>query len=234
MRLFYDLHLHSCLSPCGDEESTPGNIAGMLKLAGAEIAALTDHNSCGNCRPFLRRAEDYGLIALPGMELTTSEEVHVICLFEGIDEAEEFSRLVRESLPPIPNNPGIFGEQVLCGMDDEPAGFEDRLLISATGIGIYDVSRLVRTYGGVAFPAHVDRPSFSLLANLGMWDDAMGFGFYEKTAKADPTALPDRPFVINSDAHRLEDIPDAANTLEVSGRSARAVLEALRELGGGH
>lgn len=230
MRLYYDLHLHSCLSPCGDDQSTPGNIAGMLKLAGVEIAALTDHNTCSNCRSFIKHAEGYGLVALPGMELTTSEEVHVVCLFADIDAAEEFSRFVYSALPPIPNSTEIFGAQVLRDVDDEVSGFEDRLLISAADIGIYAVTGLVSSYGGVAFPAHIDRPSFSLLANLGMWDDAMGFKFYEKTARAGSTLLPEKPWLINSDAHRLEDIPDAANTLEVSGRSAGAVIEALRRL----
>lgn len=233
MRLYYDLHVHSCLSPCGDEQSTPGNLAGMLKLAGLDAVALTDHNSCLNCRPFLRHARNYGLVALPGMELTTSEEVHVVCLFADIDAAEAFSRVVRKSLPDIPNMPEIFGAQVIRGEDDEVAGFEDRLLISATGIGIYSAAALAEAHGGVAFPAHIDRPSFSLLANLGMWDDAMGFSFYERTARADPAALPPKPFLINSDAHRLEDIPDAARTLEVFECSPEAVIKTLRGLKNG-
>lgn len=231
MKLYYDLHIHSCLSPCGDDQSTPGNLAGMLKLAGIDAVALTDHNTCGNCRPFIKHAEGYGLVALPGMELTTSEEVHVVCLFEDIENAGGFSREVYKSLPPIPNKPEIFGPQVLRGEDDEAAGFEEKLLISATRIGIYDVAAMAGEYGGVAFPAHIDRPGFSLLANLGLWDDAMGFMFYEKTRGADPSALPARPFLINSDAHRLEDIPDAAYSLEAEERSAKGVLDALRRLG---
>lgn len=230
MRLYYDLHLHSCLSPCGDDESTPGNLAGMLKLAGLDVVALTDHNSCGNCRPFIRHAESYGLVALPGMELTTTEEVHVVCLFAEPDSAEAFGRVVYAGIPDIRNSPDIFGPQVYRGYEDEVTGLEEKLLISATDIGVYDVAALAKSHGGIAFPAHIDRPSFSLLANLGMWDDMMGFSFYERTAGADPALLPDRPSLISSDAHRLEDIPDAAHTLEVASRDAHAVLEALRRL----
>ena len=230
MKLFYDLHIHSCLSPCGDDQNTPGNIAGMLKLAGVEIAALTDHNTCMNCRPFIEHAEGHGIIALPGMELTTSEEVHVVCLFGDIEAAEGFSRYVYPSVPKIKNNPQIFGNQFYIGPDDEITGVEDKLLISATGIGIYKICGLVESYGGVAFPSHIDRPAFSLLSNLGIWDDAMGFNFYERSARPNLAVLPPKPFLINSDAHCLEDIADAMNSLEVQARSAKAVIEALRAL----
>ena len=81
MRLLFDLHFHSCLSPCGDDAMAPAAIAGFCKLAGLDVAALTDHNTCGNCAPFCRAAEAYGLMGLPGMELCTAEEVHVVCVF---------------------------------------------------------------------------------------------------------------------------------------------------------
>ncbi len=230
MKLFYDLHLHSCLSPCGDEDATPANLAGMLSLAGLDVVALTDHNSCGNCAPFLRRAAGLGLVALPGMELTTSEEVHVICLFERLDDALAFERVVYCALPDVPNRPEVFGRQLLIGEDDEIAGEEPRLLLSATSIGIYDVTALAAAHGGVAFPAHIDRASFSLLANLGFWDDAMGFTFYERTRAANPELMPLKPWLVNSDAHRLEDIPDAAFRLEAPERSAGGVLRALKRL----
>ena len=85
--LSYDLHLHSCLSPCGDDDMTPANIVGMAAVMGLELIALTDHNSAKNCPAFLKMAEEYGILALPGMELTTEEEVHVVCLFSELDAA---------------------------------------------------------------------------------------------------------------------------------------------------
>ena len=88
--LYYDLHIHSCLSPCGSEDMTPYNIAAMAALKGLDVIAVTDHNSCKNCPAVLAAAKEYGVLALPGMELTTSEEVHAVCLFETLDAAMAF------------------------------------------------------------------------------------------------------------------------------------------------
>lgn len=114
---------------------TPANLAGMCALAGLNVAALTDHNTCGNCRSFLTAAQGYGLLALPGMELTTAEEVHVICLFPEIDRAEAFSAYVHSRLPPIPNRPEIFGAQILMGPEDGKRG-EERTLLALSLIHI--------------------------------------------------------------------------------------------------
>ena len=88
MKCYYDLHLHSCLSPCGQEDMTPADLAAMCALAGLDVVALTDHNSAGNCAAFLKAAASHGLLALPGMELTTEEEIHVLCWFESLEGAE--------------------------------------------------------------------------------------------------------------------------------------------------
>ncbi len=225
MNVFYDLHLHSCLSPCADDDMTPGNICGMAKLAGLQAIALTDHNTCGNVRVFCRQAEAQGLIGVPGMELTTREEIHAVCLFPGCDAAEAFSAYVYERLPDIPNDTHIFGRQILIGEDDMPIGEEPRLLFGAADIGIYDTAALAESFGGVAFPAHIDRGAFSLLAVLGMWDPSLGFTFTERAGLGVPL-----PYILNSDAHRLGNIPDAARRLKITSPSAQAVIDALKSL----
>lgn len=96
--LSYDLHIHSCLSPCGDDDMTPGNIVGMAAIKGLDVIAVTDHNSCRNCPAVLKLAEQYGVLAIPGMELTTAEEVHAVCLFSELSAAMEFDRFVYEKL----------------------------------------------------------------------------------------------------------------------------------------
>ena len=101
--LNYDLHIHSCLSPCGDDDMTPANIVGMAVIKGLDLIAVTDHNSCKNCPAVLTMADAYGLTALPGMELTTSEEVHVVCLFADLKDALAFDEYVYSRLMPIPN-----------------------------------------------------------------------------------------------------------------------------------
>ena len=105
MKVRYDLHIHSCLSPCGDRDMTPNNIVNMALLAGLDMIALTDHNSCKNCPAFLRVAEQAGLVALPGMELCTAEECHVVCLFPTLDAAMAFDAMVETTLPPEENRP---------------------------------------------------------------------------------------------------------------------------------
>lgn len=232
-RLAFDLHMHSCLSPCGGEDNTPANLAGMCALAGLDVIALTDHNTAGNCAAFCRAAERRGLLALPGMELTTAEEAHVVCLFPDTAAAEEFGALVRTRLPPVKNKAAIYGPQILMDGEDIVLGEEDAFLAGATSIGIYETADLVRSFDGLAYPAHIDRPSFSLLANLGLWDPDMGFPLAEVSRNCPPDLFgrPDLAGVRHitaCDAHYLEQIPDAHQYMELPERTPKAVLDWLR------
>lgn len=168
MKLSYDLHIHSCLSPCGDNDATPGTIAGMAALIGLDVIALTDHNTCKNCAAFLHAAKAYGVAALPGMELTTMEEIHVLFYFRNLEDAMTFDAYVEQRILAIPNRPKFFGEQILVNTDDEPCGSYPTLLISATDISFTEAFRLARRFHAVAVPAHIDKSSTSLLSQLGM------------------------------------------------------------------
>lgn len=229
----FDLHMHSCLSPCGGDDNTPANLAGMCALAGLDIVALTDHNTCGNCRAFCTAAEEAGLLALPGMELTTMEEIHVVLLFPDPDQAEACSNYIRTTLPPIVNRTDLFGEQILMDHEDNVLGTETAFLAGATSIGIYDVRKLAEQYGAFAFPAHIDRPSFSLLSTLGLWDPDMGFRLAELSANC-PPGFTDRPdlkglrFIHDCDAHYLDQIPDAHQWVDLPEKSISAVLTWLK------
>ena len=232
-RLAFDLHMHSCLSPCGGEDNTPANLAGMCALAGLEVVALTDHNTTGNCAAFCRAAQRYGLLALPGMELTTAEEVHVVCLFPDPAAAAEFGALVRKRLPPVKNKTAIYGPQILMDETDIILGEEDAFLAGAASIGIDETAELVRSFGGVAYPAHIDRPSFSLLVNLGLWDPDLGFPLAEVSENC-PANLFDRADlrgvrrITACDAHYLDQIPDAHQYMELPERTPKAVLDWLQ------
>lgn len=205
-------------------------------LAGLDVVALTDHNTAGNCRAFCRAAENQGLLALPGMELTTQEEVHVVCLFSDVEQAEGFSAEVYDRLPPMENDPAIFGRQLYVNEFDVLRGEEPRMLAGASTVGVYEAAALAQRWGGVAYPAHIDRPSFSLISNLGLWDPLMGFHLAELSRHGDPAEWGKRPdlkgvpFVTSSDAHYLHEIPDAAHTIEVADKTPAAVLDALRRL----
>ena len=159
----YDLHIHSCLSPCGDEDMTPANIAGMAAVKELDVIALTDHNTSRNCAPFLKMAEAYGLVGLPGMELTTNEDVHVVCLFPDLYAAMDFDTYVYNRMFKIANKEHIFGAQLLYNENDEIIGKEPNLLITNAAINFEDVFDLTEERGGIMIPAHIDNRRHSRL-----------------------------------------------------------------------
>lgn len=211
MKFLYDFHMHSCLSPCGDNDMTPQNIVNMSKIMGYDVIALTDHNTSRNCPAVMKAGENAGLLVIPGMELCTSEEVHVVCLFPTLEKALQFSDYVYETLPPVKNKPSIFGDQLICDENDEIIGTEERLLITASGISCMKVVETVRNFGGICYPAHVDRSSFSILSNLGTIDESFGFTcaeiydtMKEAELKAQYPYLNSLKIISDSDAHYLE------------------------------
>ncbi len=232
--LSYDLHIHSCLSPCGDDDMTPANIVGMAAILGLDAVAVTDHNSCKNCPAVLAAAKEYGILAIPGMEINTSEEIHAVCLFPDLDAAMDFDTYVYDRLMPFPNNEEIFGRQLLYDTEDQVCGSIPNLLINATEISFEGLWELVRSYEGVMFPAHVDKSANSLMANLGFIPPDSQFKTAEvkdlrqlhRLKKAHPY-LEGCRIVSDSDAHYLEHIHEPGLTLPVEEKSARGVVEAL-------
>lgn len=219
--VFYDLHLHSCLSPCGDNEMTVNNMVNMAALKGLELIALTDHNSAKNCPAFLKVAQSVGICAIPGMEINTAEEVHAVCLFPKLENAMAFDEYVYSTLPPVINKPEIFGDQILCDENDSQTGTVDKLLITASGVSFSELDGLMKEYGGVYFPAHIDRSSYSLIANFGFVPEDADFPFFEvyhtglySTLIEKNPALKGLPWLHNSDAHYLWDISEAEYKLD--------------------
>jgi hypothetical protein len=151
----------------------------MCLLADVNIAALTDHNSTANCPAFFKACEAVGVTPVAGCELNTAEEVHVLCLFPELDSAMSFGAYLYPHIPDIANDAAIFGRQIFMNENDEETGEERKLLIAATDISIDEIYALALRYGGVAVPAHIDRPAFSLLYNLGFIPEDYPFGAYE-------------------------------------------------------
>ena len=212
---FYDFHIHSCLSPCGDNDMTPNNIAGMSALAGLNIVALTDHNTCKNCPAFFKAAKRNGIIPIAGMELTTAEDIHVVCLFENLDDAMIFDAYVGENRIRIKNRADIFGEQLIMDENDEVIAVEDDLLINATNITIDDVKDVVERHNGICFPAHIDREANGIIATLGTLPEEPVFSIVElhdhgkiSEYQSRFPELNKKRIVFGSDAHYLEDIRD--------------------------
>ncbi len=233
--LAYDLHIHSCLSPCGDKDMTPGNIAGMAAVKKLDVVALTDHNSCKNCKPFLEFTKMYGIIGIPGMELCTLEEVHVICLFPSLAKALEFDGYVYNHLPNIPNNINIFGNQQICDGDDNVIREEEKLLITATDIPFCEVSALTDRYEGIMFPAHLEKGSNSLLSNLGFIPADSNFRCAEikdinriSDIVSNNSYLNNCRIITNSDAHYLEQIHEPDYFIHAKEKNIHEILRALQ------
>lgn len=236
-RYKYDLHIHSCLSPCGENDMTPYNIAAMASILELDIIALTDHNTCGNCKSTIKAAEEFGVTVVPGMELCTSEEVHVVCLFPDVLSAEDFGEYVKKHGTTFKNRSEIFGNQYYMDEKDNILGEEESMLVAASGIGIYDVPGIVKAYGGFSYPAHIDRSSYSVVSNLGMITKDMGFTCAEihdrskimDLMKANPD-LEKMRIMYSSDAHRLEDMDEARDTIGLETCTAKALIEYLKSI----
>lgn len=232
----YELHLHSCLSPCGDDLMTPNNIAGMAMLNGVRIAALTDHNTTKNCPAFFEACAKVGVIPVAGMELTTAEEIHMLCLFASLEEAMAFDEVISEHRLKIKNRPDIFGEQQILDGEDELIGVEEDLLIAATDLDLDSADELVRKMGGVCLPAHVDKQASGLLGILGMFPPTPVFHSIElhdlRCREEYARKYPEmRSAVIlqNSDAHALDqmNMEPPSILLDTAEESDEAVRKAL-------
>lgn len=221
-KYYYDLHIHSCLSPCADDDMTPNNICGMAALKGLNIIALTDHNTCGNCESFLKVAKANGLIGIAGMELTTAEDIHIVCLFEFLKQAKEFSSAVQNYRGIFPNKVEIFGQQMFMDENDNVTGVDDNFLPIATSLGLEQAVRLAQSFDALVFPAHIDRSANGIVSILGTVPEFPDFPCIEFNGKEDydkyVTEFPhiaSKSHVFNSDAHNLWSISEAENYLEL-------------------
>ncbi len=217
---YYDFHIHSCLSPCADDDMTPNNIAGIAALTGLNILALTDHNSCKNCPAFFEACRRNGIIPIAGMELSTAEDIHLVCLFEELEQAMAFDLEIHTHLMPIQNRSDIFGNQWILNSEDELIGEEPLLLISATDLGVSDAIALARQFGAHVHPAHIDRESNGIVSILGDIPTEYGFDSFELNDPENIGAYQERFPVIGtdrilvcSDAHHLWDINEAEHAI---------------------
>lgn len=233
---FYDLHIHSALSPCGDDDMTPANIAAMANLKGLDIIAVSDHNTCMNCSAVKQCADEYGILVIPAMELNTAEEIHVLCLFKDIEKAKKFGEYVYSTLPEIKNKADIYGHQYVMDKNEKILDDIPKLLITASSIGISEVQQKVKQFGGISIPAHVDKNSYSLISVLGTIPSEYGFSAFEVSANADIEHLKnDFPQLCNktilssSDAHYLWQINERINSIKMSEKSIEAFFDAIKQ-----
>lgn len=228
MKLFYDLHIHSALSPCGDNDMTPNNIVNMSILKGLDVIAVSDHNSIKNLHSVMEVARNTDLLVIPAMEIETAENIHILALFPNLTSAEIAYNEVYKNLPDIDNDKSIFGEQLVLDSMDQIISEESKLLVNSIMLDFNDVVKLIRSVGGIAIPAHIDRPSYSVLSNLGAVPD-MGFKYVElsKNANEDMYLYLGYKFIRNSDAHYLYDIFEAENSIDCEERTIESIFNIL-------
>ena len=228
MRLYCDLHIHSCLSPCGDELMTPNNIAGMAMLKGLDAIAVADHNSARNLPALEKTCAAMGVVLLPAMELTTAEEAHLLSYFPDVAGALAFSEEIHACLPPIPNRPELFGRQAVLDENDEEIGTEELLLLSALSLSLDELVERIYARGGAAVPAHINRGSNGVLGALGFLPAAPFDALEVARSLPCPMDLSGWRVTHSSDAHQLENISERDFYLHTEEISARAVLRWLK------
>lgn len=238
MRFFLaDLHIHTVLSACAEAEMLPELIvdrAGELELG---IIAVTDHNSAENVAAVATAAEGTGITVLAGMEVQTEEEVHLVCLFDTLEQVERWQEQVYAHLPGLKNDEDAFGMQVVLDAEGEIVGRNERLLLTSASLSVEQVVRRVHELEGVCIPAHVDRPAYSLIANLGFVPPDLEIAGVEISPLVGPKEARQRfpelekyTLVANGDAHRLNDMA-RRTTLKMEAPTAAELALALRGQG---
>ncbi len=208
-----DFHIHSCLSPCADILMTPGNIIKHALEVGLDIIAITDHNTAGNVEVALKLAAETDLIIIPGMEVESEEEIHLLCFFDSIEQLKKWDKIVDEALPNLENDEGVFGYQLLTDESDEYVAKESKLLATATNLSVDEIVETVNSLDGIVIPSHIDRPYNSIIGQLGFIPPELKISAIELSKNADPQkffakypSLMEYSYIISSDSHYLKDI----------------------------
>ena len=218
-----DLHVHTCLSPCADLEMSPRAVVEKSIAERLDIIAICDHNASENMQFILRSAEGKSLTILPGIEITSSEEVHLLALFDTLDDLKKIQDIIYDHLSGT-NREEVFGCQAIVNDLDEVEGFNDKFLLGATKLPLLEIIHLIHNFGGLAIASHIDRESFSIISQLGFIDQEIPLDALEITrqtgirgARIKYPELARFPFIESSDAHFIKDIGQGTTTMFLEG-----------------
>ena len=229
MDLFYDFHIHSALSPCADDDMTPNNIINMALLKGLDIIAITDHNSILNLEAFSIVAKEKNILFVPGMEIQTIEDIHILCLFEDLDSINVFYDDIKKFHTEYPHDKNKFGNQFIVNEKDEIIDSYNNSLLFPMNISISNLNKEVIVHNGLFIPAHVDKPSYSMISQLGFLPDDIHYDALEIKNTDNIKKYSEKyQILINSDAHRLEDISERINSIVVEEYTVKSFFQALR------
>ncbi|MCD6310025.1 MAG: PHP domain-containing protein [Candidatus Eremiobacteraeota bacterium] len=212
-----DLHVHTCLSPCGEENMTPRNIVGAAQETGLDVIGICDHNTCENVKAVRAAAKQRDIEVLGGIEVTSSEEVHFVVLFDKDEDLFRMQEIVYENLPGK-NDPKIFGEQIIMSEEDEFKGENSRLLIGTTNLSSRQIAESAHLFHGLVIAAHVDREGFGIIGKLGFIPPDLPLDALEISPKItygkarETLPISGYPVITSSDAHRPEDVGKSYTT----------------------
>lgn len=208
-----DLHIHTCLSPCAELSMTPRGIVEKAASLGINIIAICDHNSAENVSVTREVARKKGIYVVAGMEINSSEEVHILGLFGDIEDLFKMQEVIYDNLQPGENDEDVFGMQVVVNETDEVLGFNKRLLIGATTFSVNDVVDLIHSFNGLAVASHIDREGYGIIGRLGFIPQELKLDAIEisrrtrsEEARLKFASYRYLPWISSSDAHRLDDI----------------------------
>lgn len=229
-RVEADLHVHTLLSACAAVEMIPDLIIGEAVSKGLDLIAVTDHNTADNVWAVQEASRGSSVKVLPGMECESREGIHIVCIFDKLDSVLALQEEVYAALPETPHGHESFDEQMKVDAQGEFLGFNERLCSAPTDIGLEDLIERVRALDGLAIPAHVDRPSMSLIAVLGFIPPDLVVPAVEvsknttaEQAEARFTSLRGRTIISSSDAHCLGDLGAGRTVLYLESRSAAEI-----------
>lgn len=230
MKLYYDLHIHSCLSPCGDDEMTPNNIVNMAYIKGLDVIALTDHNIGQNVKSVMACAETLGILVVPGMEVQTKEEIHALCYFPSLINLENFEMALDAYRMKIPNRVDKFGNQWIMNESDEIVDDYPYALILSLSVGLEELDALVVANQGVMVPAHINKGANSLIKYLGFVPSELRGRTMEVFNKVsiDPNLIEESRIIYNSDAHFITDINEREHFMNVDAANIESVIKYLK------
>jgi PHP family Zn ribbon phosphoesterase len=233
-----DLHIHTCLSPCAELEMSPRAIVKTALEKGIDIIAITDHNSAENVIAAKKAARDTGLTVLSGMEITTSEEAHILALFDDIESIIKLQDIIYKNLMPGENDEKRFGEQIVVNEKDEVLDFNRRLLIAATELSVYSAVNTIHSLGGLSIASHIDKEVFSVISQLGFIPDNVKFNALEMSCHMDRKRAEELFVIYNSyawisssDAHYLDDIGKRTTTFVMNEPTTEDMVSAFNKIG---
>lgn len=219
-RYIADLHIHTLLSPCASVEMTPTNIITKAVEHGVDIIAITDHNACDNVEAVIAAAEGTSVTVLPGMEVETREEVHIVVLFDYMKQLRSWEIYVQQHMLGLINDESSFGGQFIVDANDEFIGIKPEMLLASLTCGIEEVTAKVSSIGGICIASHVDRPMYSILSQLGFIPADAALSAVEVSrrttiaqARKQYGNIGNVPIITSSDAHTISDFVSGPKTV---------------------